>query len=296
MTDTTEPVPAHAMFKVLAALADLGEATAAAVADTAGLGYSTATAKLRAWESTGQAERVHTDSKVAVWRLTADGTATVGAHQNPPPQPALSAPPPEHPTSAPQEEDADGPPTVAPQTPTSDGAADASTTSAADEDSSDTADVHGHAMAAADDQTDPPPAEQPERDAPTADQPERDGPTADEPDRDGLTAEVPARDEPTADEPERDAPAADEPVTAAKSRRSKGSLAGAVLDVLEAHPDRAYKVSELCKLIDAANAGTDAKKASAGAVVNAADKLVNQGKAVRTVERPATFQLAPAEQ
>ncbi|QOC94378.1 MarR family transcriptional regulator [Micromonospora craniellae] len=275
MTDTTEPVPAHAMFKVLAALADLGEATAAAVADTAGLGYSTATAKLRAWESTGKAERVHTDSKVAVWRLTADGVATVGAHQNPPPQPATSAPTSEQPTNPPQEENADGPPTVASQTPTAGGAADAST-SAAEEDSSDTADVHGHAMAAADDQTDPPPAAQPERDAPTADEPEREGPTA--------------------DEPERDAPAADEPVTDAKSRRSKGSLAGAVLDVLEAHPDRAYKVSELCKLIDAANAGTDAKKASAGAVVNAADKLVNQGKAVRTVERPATFQLAPAEQ
>ncbi|MFI7081838.1 MarR family transcriptional regulator [Micromonospora sp. NPDC049903] len=266
MTDATEPVPAHAMFKVLAALADLGEATAAAVADTACLGYSTATAKLRAWESTGKAERVHTDSKVAVWRLTADGVATVGAHQNPPPQPAPSAPTSEQPTNPPQEENADGPPTVASQTPTAGGAADASITSAAEEDSSDTADVHGHAMAAADDQTDPPSADQP------------------------------ARDEPTADEPERDAPAADEPVTDAKSRRSKGSLAGAVLDVLEAHPDRAYKVSELCKLIDAANAGTDAKKASAGAVVNAADKLVNQGKAVRTVERPATFQLAPAGQ
>lgn len=67
-----------------------------------------------------------------------------------------------------------------------------------------------------------------------------------------------------------------------------------MLDVLEAHPDRAYKTSELCKLIDAANAGTDAKKASAGAVNNALFKLVAAGKAVQTVDKPATFQLAPA--
>ncbi|MFD0783690.1 MarR family transcriptional regulator, partial [Micromonospora azadirachtae] len=89
-------------------------------------------------------------------------------------------------------------------------------------------------------------------------------------------------------------PAGEAGISAAGGRRTKGSLRGAVLDILEAHPERAYKTSELCRLIDAANAGADARKASAGAVVNAADKLVGDGKAVRTVEKPATFQLAPA--
>ncbi|MGQ5265228.1 hypothetical protein ACTWLT_31195 [Micromonospora sp. ZYX-F-536] len=44
MTDTSdETPPAHSAGKVLAALADLGEATASAVAEHAGLGYSTTT-------------------------------------------------------------------------------------------------------------------------------------------------------------------------------------------------------------------------------------------------------------
>lgn len=85
MTDAPESVPAHAMFKVLAALAELGEATAAAVADKASLGYSTATAKLRALEHTGQAEPVRTEDKRAVWRLTDAGRTTVGADHSPPP-------------------------------------------------------------------------------------------------------------------------------------------------------------------------------------------------------------------
>ncbi|MGQ5265229.1 hypothetical protein ACTWLT_31200 [Micromonospora sp. ZYX-F-536] len=78
------------------------------------------------------------------------------------------------------------------------------------------------------------------------------------------------------------------------ARRTGGSLRGAVLDILEAHPERQYKTSELCKLVDAANAGTGAAKASAGAVANAVTKLVAAGTAVQTVERPATYQLAPA--
>jgi hypothetical protein len=58
-----------------------------------------------------------------------------------------------------------------------------------------------------------------------------------------------------------------------------------------AEPDTA-QVSELCKLIDAANDGTAAAKASAGAVANALDTLARHGRITRTVDRPATFQLA----
>ncbi len=79
-------------------------------------------------------------------------------------------------------------------------------------------------------------------------------------------------------------------------RRAGGTLRGAILDILEAHPDRQYKVSELCKLIDADNAGAGAgvAKASQGAVANALDTLSRKGTVTRTVDRPATFQLTPS--
>jgi hypothetical protein len=80
----------------------------------------------------------------------------------------------------------------------------------------------------------------------------------------------------------------------APARRAGGTLRGAILDILEAHPDRQYKVGEVCKLIDAANAGTDVAKASQGAVANALDTLSRRGTVIRTVDRPATFQLTPS--
>ena len=51
-TDTAAPAPlAPSVEKVLAALHRLGEATAAAIATEAGLGYSTTTPKLRTLQS-----------------------------------------------------------------------------------------------------------------------------------------------------------------------------------------------------------------------------------------------------
>ncbi|MEO3780482.1 MarR family transcriptional regulator [Micromonospora sp. B11E3] len=271
MTDAPESVPAHAMFKVLAALGALGEATAAAVADKAGLGYSTATAKLRAWEQTGQAERLRTDDNRAVWRLTDTGRATVGADQ---------ATPTAHDTNT----------DVLPEEP-------AQVTSGTSDDDP--------AEAAA--TTEPPegrPAQEPE--SPAHGEPSTSGsgtatPPEASPSLDGDDERTPSTDgtiqRPAAASgdsgPGADADPGTETTSTGRSRRAKGSLRGAVLDILEAHPDRAYRTSELCKLIDAANAGTDAKKASAGAVNNALIKLVADGKAVQTVERPATFQLAP---
>ncbi|WKU03430.1 MarR family transcriptional regulator [Micromonospora sp. HUAS LYJ1] len=266
MTDAPEPVVAHAMFKVLAALAELGEDTAAAVADKAGLGYSTATAKLRAWEKTGQTERLHTDSKRAVWRLTDAGHATVGTTAREPTPAGAPDTPPAQPAE-PSDRDGDLPevadatavpePEPAPQGDTS-------------------ADDGARAEVA---HTVPAPKAQatPQGEASDAD-------TCDE-----ATAEPEPPASTGGPTPDTDA----DPSTA-RPRRAKGSLRGALLDVLEAHPDQAFKTSELCKLIDAANAGTGAKKASAGAVANAADTLVIAGKAIRTNDKHATFQLAPA--
>ncbi|MGW3607817.1 MarR family transcriptional regulator [Micromonospora sp. NPDC005161] len=281
MTDThEEPVPAHGAFKVLGALAELGEATAAAVAEHAGLGYSTTTPKLRAWEGSGQAERFRTGDGRSLWRLTDAGrtataaTATTGAP---------------HPTAAEVPE------------PTAD--------VAATEDQSSTDDAFSPAAAA---ETPQPaggsPSAQPHPDphAPAAPEPAEPTEPNSKVDTPAVATSIPAADadqdqdapgEPTPADGRPDAETADAPPDGSPpvtARRVGGSLRGAVLDLLEAHPDRAYKTGELSKLIDAANAGTGAAKASPGAVANAAIKLVADGKAVQTVDRPATFQLAPA--
>lgn len=268
MTDQPETVPVHALFKVLAALADLGDATAAAVAEHADLGYSTATAKLRVWEGTGQTERVQGDDKRAVWRLTDSGHATVGAGRTASPTDSSAgpeSPPDDSPSTGDAVDDDLGATSDTEQsgdqhtTPTPDSAADGEPPTSA-------AEAHAHV------------------DEPTAgdDDP---APTVDDPPQAG-----------TLDDGEAKAVANPDAATTAPGRRAKGSLRAAVLDILEAHPDRAYKTGELCKLIDAAYVGTGAKKASAGAVVNAADKLVGAGKAIRTEGKHTTFQFAPAAQ
>ncbi|MET7951031.1 MarR family transcriptional regulator [Micromonospora sp. NPDC005324] len=270
MSDQPETVPPHALFKVLAALADLGDATAAAVAEHAGLGYSTATAKLRVWEGTGQTERVQGEDKRAVWRLTESGHATVGAGRTALPTITSSGP--------------ESPPDDSP-----------STGDAVDDDPGATSDTEQPG-----EQPTTPPDSAADGEPPTsaADPHAR----ADEPPAvDDDPAPTVADDPPHAsalDDSEAEAAATSDAATTApgRSHRAKGSLRAAVLDILEAHPDRAYKTGELCKLIDAAEAGTGVLKARPGAVVNAAIKLVAAGTAVQTVDKPATFQLAPAAQ
>ncbi|MEV0003479.1 MarR family transcriptional regulator [Micromonospora sp. NPDC050980] len=264
MTDQPETAPPHALFKVLAALADLGDATAAAVAEHAGLGYSTATAKLRVWEGTGQTERIQGDDKRAVWRLTDSGHATVGASRTATPTDSSFAEP-----EAPADESASVGDTVG------DGPGD--TEKSSERASTPDSTAEGE-----------PPAAEPS--AP-ADEP----PTGDDP---APTVDDDPPQAGTLDDSEAQAVATPDSSTTApgRSRRAKGSLRAAVLDILEAHPDRAYKTGELSKLIDAANVGTDARKASPGAVANAADKLVGAGKAIRIDGKHATFQLAPAAQ
>ena len=80
-----------------------------------------------------------------------------------------------------------------------------------------------------------------------------------------------------------------------QARRPKGHLRAAVLAVLAEKPEQQFKVSEVCKAIDAANTDGTANKAGAGAVANALDKLVHNGDAVRVDDATvATFQCARA--
>ncbi|MFF4893390.1 MarR family transcriptional regulator [Micromonospora chersina] len=262
MTDThTESPPSHSAFKVLAALAELGRATAAEVAEHTGLGYSTTTPKLRAWEGSGQAERFRTGDGRTVWRLTDAGRAATATTRQPA---AVDAP---APASEPASTDLEAAQIEAAEAQLQPG---------------------DFAPSIAAGTTGPPDSSPASQQEPEPEAPEAGNPTA------GNGADK-ATDPPCqtrADSHDSsDGPRGEDRSAA---RRRGGSLRGAVLDILEAHPDRAYRTGELCKLIDAANAGTGAAKASAGAVANAAIKLVASGKAVQTVERPATFQLAPA--
>ncbi|MFG2064042.1 MarR family transcriptional regulator [Micromonospora sp. NPDC048871] len=294
-TTGTAETPAPSVAKVLAALHRLGEATAAAIATEAGLGYSTTTPKLRSLETAGLAEPTRSDTGRSLWRLTDTGRAQVEEaddHSQPEGQPtpdaAADAPRGTHgddPQDAGQDHDqrqavadpADRPPATAPGSgPPDPGAAEP---------------APGEATLS-DNTEDSRPRAEPEElvTATHADAP-AEVPTADEPS--DTAADDPA-DNTTGD------PTAEGTFSAsvgqavggpAGTRRASGTLRGAILDILEANPGKQYKVSELCRLIDRANEGTDAKKASAGAVHNAAVKLVGTGRAVMAAEKPATFAL-----
>jgi DNA-binding MarR family transcriptional regulator len=269
MNDTAAEAQAGSLTKVLTALATLGEATAAAVAEQAGLGYSTTTPKLRALEDAEQAERSRNSDGRTLWRLTTAGRAAVeaAAHTDP-------------------DSDAEA------------------TGSAAAEPGQDTA--AQAARAGGDDL----PADSPSRET-DASQPTQAGDanavadpvipadlgtaTPDEGINPGEGGSEPGTPPASAGRVPASGPADQSAAERAGSaaRRSGGTLRGAILDIFEAHPDQQYKVSELCRLIDKANEGTGAAKASAGAVANAVVKLVGAHRVIQTVERPATFQLAP---
>ena len=285
MTDATQPVPAHTMFTVLAALSELGEATATAVAEHAGLAYSTATAKLRAWEKTGQAERFRSDDNRAMWRLTDTGLTTTATP--PPTKEAANTSPGGTPVATSDTATPTGP-LGTPGAPERDGEPPVPADQDTDEASPALASTGGapaplETVTSSSGGDEQPPSEEAGHDRQQS---------GDAPDETEADADADAEGEGEGGsrlDPQGQATAT------GNGRRVKGSLRGAVLDILEAHPDRQYKTSELCKLIDAANAGSGARKASQGAVYNAAIKLVAAGTLVQTVERPATFQIAPSD-
>ena len=297
---TDNPAPAHSAIRVLAALAELGEATAADVAEKAGLGYSTTTPKLRAWEDSGQVQRRRTDDGRTLWRLTPAGRAATAAPADPaaarlPVAPATAEPIPAGPNPA---ELIRAEPTGEPDPTT---AADRTVPDdpAGDRPPSDADGACGTASAQDADAVPPPPGSAliGRHDSSDIESPEgtEEGPPPGDSADAVATVHTDHRDQPPA-EP---APAAtgESDATAASEegrpvRRSAGSMRGAILDIFHANPDRQFKVGELCRLIDAANTGTGTAKASQGAVYNAATKLAAGGTLTQTVEKPATFQLA----
>ncbi|MBF9134722.1 MarR family transcriptional regulator [Plantactinospora sp. S1510] len=296
MDNEPEQAAASALDKVAAALAELGQETAAVIAERAGVGYSTATKRLRVLEETGQAEPFRVDDGRTLWRQAANPATTTDAGGDPRHAPApidddAGVPEAPHESLTPAEETG------------------AAAAAGPDDESSD---MRSEAVSRStpDSGVDRPQAPQ--------DPPGQADSIPNEPDAtesDGESDEAtPAGGEDCAavetvgeadSEPSPDPAGSNDSIppgspteipsasTGGKPRRSKGSLRGAILDVLEAHPDQRFKTSELCKAVDKANEGNDSAKASAGAVVNAVHKLIADGLAVQVVEKPAAFQLAP---
>ncbi|MGC4864687.1 MarR family transcriptional regulator [Micromonospora sp. DT53] len=299
---TDQTAAPSALDKVAAALAALGQDTAAAIAQRAGVGYSTATKRLRTLAEAGQAESLRADDGRTLWRHLPNTTTSTDSGD---PQ-ATTTDARRDPPSAVTDDDADeahgpdGAPGPAEEANTAMAARpdDESTSLQPDDERRPTPDGYAGRPALQD-----PPAK-PDRvpDAPTTRQAEAgeaspaDAENPGAADASGQAESAPNLDPAGSDEPA--APSSPSDAASAsgggKPRRSKGSLRGAILDVLEAHPGQPFKTSELCKAIDQANEGTDSAKASAGAVVNAVHKLVTDGVAVQVAEKPATFQLAPA--
>ncbi|MBX7269576.1 MarR family transcriptional regulator [Micromonospora sp. Llam7] len=303
--DNPEQTTMPALDKVAAALAELGQETAAAIAERAGVGYSTATKKLRVLEEAGQAEPYRADDGRTLWRRAAstvsstdDGDAPAstpdaepldastpaitedeGREQaDEPSAPAQNATGPDEP-SAPAED------TTEPDEPTADQPDDADPAST--DDDTDRPTPHGPPGQPGGSPTEPTPAAEPQE---KRDEPADAGNVSDS----VVATEVADPLASTDDSTSASAPAEDPNAsTDGKPRRSKGTLRGAILDVLEAHPDQPFKTSQLCQAIDKANEDSGSAKASAGAVVNAVHKLVADNLAIQVVERPAAFQLAP---
>ncbi|MGC4815095.1 MarR family transcriptional regulator [Micromonospora sp. DT228] len=297
---TDQTAAPSALDKVAAALAALGQDTAAAIAQRAGVGYSTATKRLRTLAEAGQSEPLRADDGRTLWRHVANAAnstdsgdpqaTTTDARSDPPP--ALTD---DNGDEAHGPDEAPGPAE----------AANAASVARPDDESTSLQPDDERRPASDSDAGRPvlqDPLAKPDHvpEAPTTTEASEASPAdAENPpaaDASGQVELGPSLDPAGSDEPI--APSSPSEAASAsgggKPRRSKGSLRGAILDVLEAHPGQPFKTSELCKAIDQANEGTDSAKASAGAVVNAVHKLVTDGVAVQVAERPATFQLAPA--
>jgi hypothetical protein len=266
--------------RVVAAMWSLGEpATAKAIAEAAGIGYSTATPVLRNLLADNQAVKTDDATGPARWQLTA-------TLPTPTPAPAPTA----SPTSAGDDAPAPPPPATNP-----DPAPPHPTTSDAT--------AHDGEQPGSPHPTDTALADTPGADISAGFTPDsRSGSDDTTTDTDTDAGGAGESDTPAADHttPQAPADAGQQPTARtyskpAQPRRPKGHLRAAVLAVLTTTPERAFKVSEVCKAIDAANTDCSANKAGAGAVANALDKLVTSGDAIRDEEaKYATYQAAPA--
>jgi hypothetical protein len=289
---TAEPT-ANSNFAVLAAIADLGDrATPAAIAQQVGIAYSTVNPKLRAWEAAGLAERFRPESGQTLWRLTDAGRASTAT----PPQFAATAAPAESTATEPGVEQAantsSGQPGVARPSATT------ATEPLLDDSQNPAATVRP--AAAGNDASAPAPT--------TADGHLGSDITSDDEPADtalsgasepiaGSELATSADDE--AAEPDDDhetgTGATPDAAAPAKRDRPRGAIPKSVLAILQADPDREFKVDEMRKLIDRADEGKGFKRASHGAVANAFTNLAKQGLIESVEEREhATYRLTPA--
>jgi hypothetical protein len=274
---------AEAVAAVIGRLgSDGGGATAADIAVAAGVAYSTTNKKLRALKDAGRAESFDGPDKRTMWRLPAASRATAVSASE---AAAVEAEPAVEPTGdtaqAPGGDPAAAPPPAPVEQPAADAIADTAASTSAGVTGPDDVEPDGQPGDAEPDDAPGDPSATVEAD--TANAAGTDD--ADEAAQPATRPATPTRR--TAPEP-----ADGDDAPAAKLRRPAGSLRGAILDILEANPGGQYKVGQLCKLIDKASEGTGYAKASQGAVYNEAVKLVGAHRAMQTVDKPATFQIA----
>jgi len=292
-TAKTDPTgkPDSAAEAVAAAIGRLGSdgagATAADLAAAAGVAYSTMNKKLRALKDAGRAESFDGPDKRTMWRLpnasraTAVSASEAAAAEA---EPAIEAT--GDTAQAPGGDPAAAPPPAPVEQPAEDATADTAAASTP-------ADVTGPDVEPDGQPGDAEPDDAPADPSATVEADTTNAARAEDADDDQAAEADEAATRPaTRTRRVAPEPADGDDAPAAKLRRPAGSLRGAILDILEADPGGQYKVGQLCKLIDRASEGTGYAKASQGAVYNEAVKLVGAHRAMQTVERPATFQIA----
>jgi len=299
----SKPNPVEVLADALRAF---GEDTAAGVAEKIGMAYSTVTPKLRALEEAGRAERVRRDGRT-FWRLVA--TAAAG------PEPAVGETSNGSDTAEPAALDAtpEGAATDEPghaegaSEPGSEPPATAQPQPAAESAAIESGSPTGPAGRRGNTGTEEVSAAEPdERTQPGDDPGAPDAPAV--PDHGADTGQSPGPGPFTSDPSDgtgSDATGAPQPATDAaaatlegeKNRRPPGELDRTALRIMQANPHTPYKVTELARLIDQADAadGHTYPKASPGAVVLACDRLADRGNAMKVNEKPATYRLAAAQ-
>lgn len=278
MTDsTTNP---STLERVLTALAERGPVTAARISEVVGIAYPTTTPKLRELESVGYAERVRTEQRTTLWQVTETGKAAASVV---PGSASMRAPAECDGRAGESQQRADLRPEAEPEP--------ASEASVAGQVSDDPPTGNQAGESAETGQASPAPAAGPvaagERATALQAKPEpmpelETNQTAD------VEHQTPAPAEGSgAGTQERDGRR-----KPAQPRRRKGELREAVLTLLQGNPGTAYKVGEICKLLNQEQArdGAQVNKASAGAVANALDKLVIAGSVTRVDTKVATYQ------
>jgi hypothetical protein len=272
-----KPDPVEVIAEALRAF---GELTAANVAEKVGMAYPTVTPKLRALEEAGRAERVKNNGQT-FWRLV---TATAQA-------PEITADPDTDSGAATDRPDTGTDPNETTAPPAATGAeeplpalTDPGTGDREPADAPDSAPTDP-ADAAADTAGAPTVAPAPETAQAPSPEPEPATTTANDPTGgDGADAAQPATDSTPA------SPAA------GKTRRPPGALDRTAMRVAQSNPDREFKVTEMARLIDQADAadGHHYPTASPGAVVLSCDRLVEGGYLTKVNEKPATYKFAKA--